>query len=173
MQRMTLAGGRCAKYAASAMRTRGRASIVPTATVDVLTGQAVSRCLHRGEGRGEPDGGDQGWLRPLSASRSSPVVCADETVEQFVAKCGRALVVHVRWLQHPQSANKPAIATHENREALGPLWYPRMALVLDLGSIPLAGVLDLSVRPNPGDFQLQRAKVDGRLDVFATRRLSK
>jgi hypothetical protein len=110
--------------------------------------------------------------RTSVAPCSSPVVCADETVEQLVAKCGRALVVHFPWLQYPQSANKPAVATHENRETLGLLWYAPMALFLDLGSIPLAGVLDLGVRPNPRNFELHRAKVDGRLDVFATRRLS-
>jgi hypothetical protein len=98
------------------------------------------------------------------------VVFADETVKQLVAKRGRALVVHVLRLQDPQSANKLAAATDENRETLGLLWYAPMALFLDLGSIPFAGVLDLGVRRNPRNFQPHRADVDGRLDVVAVRR---
>lgn len=107
---------------------------------------------------------------PLTASVSSPVVCADETVEQLVAKCGRSLVVHVPWLQHPQAANEPAVATHENREALGFLWHAPMPLFCDLGSIPLAGALDLGVGLRPRHFELHRTRVDGRLYAFAMRR---
>lgn len=66
-----------------------------------------------------------------------------------MAKCGRALVVHVPRLQDPQSANKLAVATDEHRETLRLLWHAPMPRFLDLGSIPLAGVLDLGVRPNP------------------------
>ncbi len=98
------------------------------------------------------------------------VVFAEKTVQQLVAKRCRALVVHVPRLQDPQSANKPAISTDEDREALGLLWYAPMTFCLNLGSIPLTGVLDVGVRSNPRNFHLHLAEVDGRLDVFAMRR---
>jgi hypothetical protein len=55
MQRMALAGAYlCAKYAASAMRTWGRASIVPTATVDVLAGRPCLDAQTAAKGAASP-----------------------------------------------------------------------------------------------------------------------
>ena len=87
-----------------------------------------------------------------------------------MTKSRRALVIHVRRLQHPQSANKLAAATDENRETFWLLRYAAMALLRELGSIPFAGALDLGVRPNPGDFQLHLPEVDRRHDIFGVGR---
>jgi len=92
---------------------------------------------------------------------SQRMVVAKQTVQQLVAECGRALVVDVLGFQYPQATNQITATAHEYRKALRNLLYAPVAFLLNLGTIPFADFLDLSVGSCPRDFQLHGAEIDG------------